>query len=58
VPARRRFLNVLSGFISDRERIVTIEDAAELVLRQRHVVRLETRRPTLKARAWSSSGSW
>jgi pilus assembly protein CpaF len=36
-------LNVLSGFISDRERIVTIEDAAELIMRQRHVVRLETR---------------
>jgi pilus assembly protein CpaF len=36
-------LNILSSFISDRERIVTIEDAAELVLRQRHVVRLETR---------------
>ena len=36
-------LNVLSGFISDNERIVTIEDAAELMLRQRHVVRLETR---------------
>jgi pilus assembly protein CpaF len=36
-------LNVLSGFISDKERIVTIEDAAELVLRQRHVVRMETR---------------
>src|SRR5262245_12866002 len=36
-------LNVLTGFISDRERIVTIEDAAELVLRQRHVVRMETR---------------
>jgi pilus assembly protein CpaF len=37
------FLNMLSSFISDRERIVTIEDAAELVMRQRHVVRLETR---------------
>ena len=36
-------LNVLSSFISERERIVTIEDAAELMLRQRHVVRLETR---------------
>ena len=36
-------LNALSGFVSDKERIVTIEDAAELVLRQRHVVRLETR---------------
>jgi pilus assembly protein CpaF len=36
-------LNVLSGFISHNERIVTIEDAAELMLRQRHVVRLETR---------------
>ena len=36
-------LNVLSGFISERERIVTIEDAAELMLRQRHVIRLETR---------------
>jgi pilus assembly protein CpaF len=37
------FLNVLSSFISDRERIITIEDAAELQLRQDHVVRLETR---------------
>src|SRR5262245_27155693 len=36
-------LNVLSSFISERERIISIEDAAELVLRQRHVVRLETR---------------
>jgi pilus assembly protein CpaF len=36
-------LNILSGFIPDDERIVTIEDAAELQLRQDHVVRLETR---------------
>ena len=36
-------LNVLSGFISERERIVTIEDAAELQLHQEHVARLETR---------------
>jgi pilus assembly protein CpaF len=41
-------LNVLSGFISDRERIVTIEDAAELMLRQRHTVRLETRPPNIE----------
>jgi pilus assembly protein CpaF len=36
-------LNILSSFIGTSERIVTIEDAAELMLRQRHVVRLETR---------------
>jgi pilus assembly protein CpaF len=36
-------LNILSSFISNRERIITIEDAAELQLRQEHVVRLETR---------------
>ena len=36
-------LNILSSFIGQSERIVTIEDAAELILRQRHVVRLETR---------------
>ncbi len=37
------FLNVLSSFIPSNERIVTIEDAAELQLKQEHVVRLETR---------------
>ncbi len=36
-------LNMLSGYIDARERVVTIEDAAELKLRQRHVVRLEAR---------------
>ena len=36
-------LNVLSGFISERERIITIEDSAELQMKQQHVVRLECR---------------
>ncbi len=39
-------LNVLSGFIPDGERIITIEDAAELSLKQRHVVRMETKKPS------------
>jgi pilus assembly protein CpaF len=41
-------LNVLSGFISSKERIVTIEDSAELLLKQEHVVRLETRPPNVE----------
>src|ERR1700722_15884277 len=44
------FLNVLSSFISDRERIVTVEDAAELQLNQHHVVRLETRPPNIEGK--------
>ena len=43
-------LNSLSSFIDDHERIVTIEDAAELMLRQRHVVRLETRPPNIEGK--------
>src|SRR5689334_5013602 len=43
-------LNILSSFINDHERIVTIEDAAELKLRQRHVVRLETRPPNIEGK--------
>jgi pilus assembly protein CpaF len=44
------FLNMLSSFISNRERIVTIEDAAELQLHQEHVVRLETRPPNIEGK--------
>ncbi len=43
-------LNVLSSFISDRDRIVTIEDAAELQLHQEHVARLETRPPNVEGK--------
>ncbi|MGB7132886.1 MAG: CpaF family protein [Candidatus Sulfotelmatobacter sp.] len=43
-------LNVLSGYIPNSERIVTIEDAAELQLKQEHVVRLETRAPNIEGK--------
>ena len=43
-------LNVLSRFIPEEERIVTIEDAAELQLKQDHLIRLETRPPNIEGR--------
>ncbi len=43
-------LNVLSRFIPENERIVTIEDAAELQLKQEHIVRLETRPPNIEGK--------
>jgi pilus assembly protein CpaF len=43
-------LNILSGFIPNTERIITIEDAAELQLQQEHVIRLETRPPNIEGK--------
>ena len=43
-------LNCLSGFISEKERIVTIEDSAELQMKQHHVVRLECRPPNVEGK--------
>jgi pilus assembly protein CpaF len=43
-------LNILSGYISDRERIVTIEDSAELQMKQMHTVRLECRPPNVEGK--------
>ena len=43
-------MNVLSGFIDERERIITIEDSAELQIKHAHVVRLETRPPNVEGK--------
>ena len=51
-------LNVMSQFISPSERVVTIEDSAELQLKQDHVVRLETRPPNLEGQGQVTSETW
>lgn len=43
-------LNILSGFIPEAERVVTIEDAAELQMQQPHVIRMETRPPNIEGK--------
>ena len=49
------FLNILSQYIPKNERLVTIEDAAELQLAQENIVRLETRPPNIEGREPSAS---
>jgi type IV secretory pathway ATPase VirB11/archaellum biosynthesis ATPase len=58
-PGKTTFLNMLSESIPHNERIVTIEDSAELQLRQPHVVRLETRPPNIEGGRvrWVSASS-
>lgn len=51
-------LNALSGLVPSHERIITIEDSAELQLQQEHVIRLESRPRTWRARARSPSATW
>ena len=51
-------LNVLSRFIPENERIVTIEDSAELQLKQEHVVRLETRPPNIEGKGEITRATW
>jgi pilus assembly protein CpaF len=51
-------LNILSRYIPNDERIVTIEDSAELMLQQPHVVRLETRPPNIEGKGRSRSATW
>ena len=51
-------LNTLSSFIPNTDRIVTIEDAAELQLQQDHVVRLETRPPNIEGKGRSPPPTW